>query len=892
MTDRLASLFESAVSMLPMSEARSLDLFTEITNYDESACDAWIGRIRCGDTDRVTLFRAWYSRRNFGQLSGSVQISMSTLNARIAIGGLYGDITYPVTSPLAITMGFAACEAAQGNYADAMEALEAAPVAGSEHLVAWMKAVVYGAAERWTDVIDQVKSAGKWPDKFLAGAAGVAHGVAAANLALFTEAERRLTEANDSPAGEACARAIAWYLAMARRSQGNESAAVALLEWLQTTHPEPKVAAALKDPSYRLKTTTAEQIASRADPWDPGSVVTDNSGRERLLAEAQAELDRQIGLTRVKNQIERYRAATLMARVRAAKGMKVAQPSKHMIFTGPPGTGKTTIARVVANILAGLGVIAEPKLVETSRKDFVAEYEGQSAVKTAKTIDQALGGVLFIDEAYALVQERDGRTDPFGQEALDTLLARMENDRDRLVVIIAGYSSDIEFDDPLQFYSRSIALGIVVAVLILAGAALLAYFKPQGKLGGTSLFTDRATNQLYVLLSGQLHPVYNLTSARLVLGNPANPATVKSSELSKLPMGQTVGIPGAPYATPVSAGSTSIWTLCDTVARADSTSPVVQTAVIAIPLEIDASIDPLQSHEAVLVSYQGETWIVTTKGRHAIDLTDRALTSSMGIPVTARPTPISEGMFNALPDMGPWQLPPIPAAGAPNSLGLPDDLVIGSVFQIHTDKGPQYYVVLPDGIAQVNATTAAALRATQAHGLVAPPAMVPSLVVRIAERVYPSPLPDEPLKIVSRPQDPALCWSWQRSAGDQSPQSTVLSGRHLPISPSAMNMGIKQIHGTATVYLDGGKFVALQSPDPRYTESMYYIDPQGVRYGVPNAETAKSLGLSSPQNAPWEIVRLLVDGPVLSKDAALLEHDTLPADPSPRKVPAGASGAP
>lgn len=318
----------------------------------------------------------------------------------------------------------------------------------------------------------------------------------------------------------------------------------------------------------------------------------------------------------------------------------------------------------------------------------------------------------------------------------------------------------------------------------------------------------------------------------------------------------------------------------------------MQTAVIAMPLEIDASIDPLQSHEAVLVSYQGETWIVTTKGRHAIDLTDRALTSSMGIPVTARPTPISEGMFNALPDMGPWQLPPIPAAGAPNSLGLPDDLVIGSVFQIHTDKGPQYYVVLPDGIAQVNATTAAALRATQAHGLVAPPAMVPSLVVRIAERVYPSPLPDEPLKIVSRPQDPALCWSWQRSAGDQSPQSTVLSGRHLPISPSAMNMGIKQIHGTATVYLDGGKFVALQSPDPRYTESMYYIDSQGVRYGVPNAETAKSLGLSSPQNAPWEIVRLLVDGPVLSKDAALLEHDTLPADPSPRKVPAGASGAP
>jgi type VII secretion ATPase EccA len=444
MTDHLAGLFENAVGMLPVSVARSLDLFTEITDYDESACDAWVGRIRCGDNDRVTLFRAWYSRTHFGRLAGAAQISMSAVGARVPIGGLYGDITYPVNSPLAITLGFAANEAAQGNYVDAMEAVEGSPTTGAEHLLSWAKAVVYGAAQRWTEVIDEVRAAGKWPDTFLSAAAGVAHGVAAANLGLFTEAERRLTEANSSPAGEACAQAIAWYLAMTRRGQGNEEAALALLEWLQTTHPSPKVTAALKDTSYRLTTTNAEQIGARTDPWDATTVVADTSGRETLLAEAEAELQRQIGLTRVKDQVERYRAATQMARVRAARGMKVAQPSKHMIFTGPPGTGKTTIARVVANILAGLGVIGEPKLIETARKDFVAEYEGQSAVKTTKAIDRALGGVLFIDEAYALVQERDGRTDPFGQEALDTLLARMENDRDRLVVIIAGYSNDID----------------------------------------------------------------------------------------------------------------------------------------------------------------------------------------------------------------------------------------------------------------------------------------------------------------------------------------------------------------------------------------------------------------------------------------------------------------
>ncbi|SON59843.1 ESX-1 secretion system ATPase EccB1 [Mycobacterium simulans] len=447
------------------------------------------------------------------------------------------------------------------------------------------------------------------------------------------------------------------------------------------------------------------------------------------------------------------------------------------------------------------------------------------------------------------------------------------------------------FDDPLQFYSRSVGLGIVIAVLILVGAGLLAYFKPQGKLGGASLLTDRATNQLYVILSGQLHPVYNLTSARLVLGNPGNPATVKSSELGKLPLGQTIGIPGAPYATPVSGDSKSTWTLCDTVSRADTASPAVQTAVLAMPLQIDPSIDPLHANEAVLASYQGQTWIVTSKGRHSIDLSDRAIGSAMGIPVTAKPVPISEGMFNALPNIGSWQLPPIPGSGTPNTLGLPDDLVIGSVFQIHTDKGPQYYVVLPDGIAQVNTTTAQALRATQSHGLVAPPAVVPSLVVRIPERVYASPLPNDPLEILSRPDEPTLCWSWERATGDQSPKTTVLSGRHLPIPASTMSAGIKQIQGTATVYIDGGKFVQLQSPDPRYGESMYYVDPEGVRYGVPNADAAKALGLSSPKTAPWEVIRLLVDGPVLSKEAALLEHETLPADPSPRKIPAGTPGA-
>ena len=122
-------------------------------------------------------------------------------------------------------------------------------------------------------------------------------------------------------------------------------------------------------------------------------------------------------------------------------GMKSPNLSLHCVFTGNPGTGKTTVARILAGIYKDLGILKSGHLVETDRSGLVAEYVGQTAVKTNKIIDEALDGVLFIDEAYSLVQ---GGKEDYGSEAIATLLKRMEDDRDRLVVILTGYTNEIE----------------------------------------------------------------------------------------------------------------------------------------------------------------------------------------------------------------------------------------------------------------------------------------------------------------------------------------------------------------------------------------------------------------------------------------------------------------
>ena len=157
--------------------------------------------------------------------------------------------------------------------------------------------------------------------------------------------------------------------------------------------------------------------------------------------ETSLNIDDLIGLESVKSEVKSLSNFIKMQKQREKEGLKVPEISYHCVFTGNPGTGKTTLARIVAQTYKDLGILKKGHLVETDRSGLVAEYVGQTAVKTNKIIDSALDGVLFIDEAYSLV---DGGSSDYGKEAIATLLKRMEDDRDRLVVILAGYTADMK----------------------------------------------------------------------------------------------------------------------------------------------------------------------------------------------------------------------------------------------------------------------------------------------------------------------------------------------------------------------------------------------------------------------------------------------------------------
>lgn len=415
-----------------------------------------------GSATEDQIAALWENRSGYGVL-----LRASGYNADLISGkyntGMWG-VEQKQRTKADIALAYACLQTSRGEWDGALSTLKDAD--SQVPFTTIVRAYVYYRTRRWKDVLEHCESVSTAmaynsidhmteppePDYLVQGLSSLMAGEALCHLERHDAAITRLELAtgvnNNLVAGRA-----AYLTGMAYRALGDDRSSDKFLARALASVNDNEFVRAADDRSVKIVTTTEEMIDKRTDYWDHNTepLLSDKRGadaaddRERLLKEADEELNSFIGMEAVKRQIRKLKALAVADQEKKRRGIGVPSRNQHILFTGPPGTGKTTVARVIGKMYAGLGIVSKSEVRETSRPDFVGDTVGSTGLKTKKVIAEAMGGVLFIDEAYALVQEiGHNQKDAFGQEALDVLVAEMENNRDNLVVIMAGYNRDIE----------------------------------------------------------------------------------------------------------------------------------------------------------------------------------------------------------------------------------------------------------------------------------------------------------------------------------------------------------------------------------------------------------------------------------------------------------------
>jgi type VII secretion protein EccB len=473
--------------------------------------------------------------------------------------------------------------------------------------------------------------------------------------------------------------------------------------------------------------------------------------------------------------------------------------------------------------------------------------------------------------------------------------------------------------DPLRTQSRAVLMGVLILITGLVGCFVFSLIRPSGSAGNNAVLADRSTAALYVRVGDELHPVLNLTSARLIVGRPVNPTTVKSSELDRFPRGNLIGIPGAPERMAQNTSRDANWTVCDAV-TGPAGRGVHSTGVTVIagpPDSRGARAAALASARGVLVENGTSTWLLWDGKRSQIDLADHAVTNALGlgagvseVPV---PRPVASGLFNAIPEAPPLSVPVIPNAGAAPGFPVPAPIgavVVSSVVDRNSSDTVQYYAVLPDGLQPISPVLAAILRNSNSYGLQQPPRLGADEVAKlpVSRMLDTARYPGQQVNLVDAAKDPVTCAYWSKPAGAATSSLSLLSGSALPVPDAVRTV---ELVGAA----NGATRIALAPGTGYFTQtvgggasapaagSLFWVSDTGVRYGIdteaengPGAaghgKTIEALGLRTPAvPIPWSMLSLFATGPTLSRADALLAHDGLAPDSRPGHPAAAEGGA-
>ncbi|CAN5447004.1 type VII secretion system ESX-3 subunit EccB3 [soil metagenome] len=438
--------------------------------------------------------------------------------------------------------------------------------------------------------------------------------------------------------------------------------------------------------------------------------------------------------------------------------------------------------------------------------------------------------------------------------------------------------------DPLRSQSRAVLMGVLLLITGVLGCFVFSFIRPNGAAGNDAVLADRDTAALYIRVNDELHPVLNLTSARLIAGDAVNPTQVKSTELDRFPRGSMIGIPGAPERMVQTTDPDADWAVCE---GNDTVAPGV-TVLAGAPAAGGERATTLPEDRAVLVDTGSGTWLLWGGRRSAIDLADRAATGALGFGAnTPAPRSISSGLFNAIPEGVALRAPQIAGAGEWAQFPLPVGAPVGSVIVAYgADNTMLYYAVLPDGLQQISPVLAALLRNTNSYGLQQPPRLGADEIAAlpVSQVLDADAYPSRQMTLVDAESAPVTCANWVKPADASTSSLTLLSGAALPLPEGETAVDLVGSGPATRVAIPAGPGYLVQTvgsePAAPPAGALFWVSDTGVRYGIDGggsadelSETVAALGLSEPATpVPWSVLSLFTPGPALSKAGALTAY--------------------